>query len=126
MAKGLWKYVDGSATLADDASAKETAKYRSESQKAFSIIAMSVTTAKLYRITSCEEPKMAWDAQHFERETLANTLFLKVMKESTSIDVHLKEIEELTDKLGSIGAPISNGDQVVFLLETCLHHSPPL
>jgi len=39
---------------------------------------MSVNTSQLYLIT-CEEPKKAWDAlkKYFERETLANKLFLK-------------------------------------------------
>ena len=124
LAKGLWKYVDGSAVLAEDATAEQQTKYQSESQKAFSVIAMSVSTSQLYLITSCEEPRKAWDAlkKHFERETLANKLFLKKqyfrkeMSEGNSIDMHLKEMKELTDKLSSIGAPISEEDQVVTLL----------
>ena len=38
------------------------------------------------------------------------------MTESISIDMHLKEMKEFTDKLSSIGAPISEEDQVVTLL----------
>ena len=85
---------------------------------------MSVATSQLYLITSCEQLKQAWDAlkRHFERESLANKLFLKkqyfqkVMSEGNSIDMHLKEMKELTDKLSSIGASISEEDQVVTLL----------
>ena len=110
--------------LAEDATADQRAKYHSDSQKAFSIIAMSVATSQLYLITSCEQPKEPWDAlkKHFKRETLGNKLFLKKqyfrkeMREETSIYVHLKEMKELTDKLSSIGAPISEEDQVVTLL----------
>ena len=124
LARGLWKYADGSAVLAEDATAEQRAKHQSESQKAFSAIAMSVSTSQLYLITSCEEPKEAWDAlkKHFEREALANKLFLKKqyfrkeMSEGNSIDTHLKEMKELTDKLSSIGAPISEEDQVIMLL----------
>ena len=91
---------------------------------------MSVSTSQLYLITFCEEPKKAWDAlkKYFERETLANKLFLKKqyfekkISEGSSIDMHLKEMKELTDKLNSIGAPISKEDQVV----TLLHHHFPL
>ena len=60
--------------------------------------------------------------KQFERDTLANKLFLKKqyfrkeMKEATSMQAHLKEMKELTDKLASIGAPISEEDQVVTLL----------
>ena len=38
------------------------------------------------------------------------------MKEGTSIDIHLKDMKEITDKLASIGSPISEEDQVVTLL----------
>ena len=38
------------------------------------------------------------------------------MKEGTSIETHLKHMKEITDKLASIGAPISEEDQVVTLL----------
>lgn len=79
MAKGLWKYVDGSATLRVEASAEDREKFKAEQQKAFSTIVMSVSTSQLYLITSCELPKDAWDTlkKHFERETLGNKLFLK-------------------------------------------------
>lgn len=35
------------------------------------------------------------------------------MKEGTPIETHLKEMKEITDKLASIGAPITEEDQVV-------------
>ena len=38
------------------------------------------------------------------------------MKEGTSMELHLKEMKEITDKLAAIGAPISEEDQVVTLL----------
>ena len=38
------------------------------------------------------------------------------MKESTSVDQHLKHMKDITDKLAAIGAPISEEDQVVTLL----------
>ena len=38
------------------------------------------------------------------------------MSEGNTVDMHLKEMKELTDKLSSIGAPISEEDQVVTLL----------
>ena len=84
---------------------------------------MAVSTAQLYLITSCEGPQQAWEAlrNHFERDTLANKLLLKkryfrMEKETTSAEVHLKEMKELVDKLAAVGAPISEEDQVVTLL----------
>ena len=85
---------------------------------------MSVSSSLLYLITSCELPKDAWDTlkRHFERNTLSNKLFLKKqyfrkeMCEGTPINAHLKEMKMLADKLASIGAPVSEEDQVVTLL----------
>ena len=42
--------------------------------------------------------------------------FRKEMKDSTSMQSHLKEMKELTDKLASIGTAIAEEDQVVTLL----------
>ena len=77
LAKGLWKYVDGSAVLAEGATAEQRAKHQSESQKAFPIIAMSVIPSQLYLITSCEEPKEAWDVlkKHFGEKFCRSSIF---------------------------------------------------
>ena len=56
MAKGLWKYVDGSEVLREDADTTARAKYSEESQKAISTIVMAIKTSQLYLITSCEQP----------------------------------------------------------------------
>ena len=85
---------------------------------------MAIDTPQLYLVTSYDQPKDAWDAlrNHFERETLENKLFLKKkyfraqMKQGTSIEAHLKDMKEITDKLAAIGAPVSEEDQVVTLL----------
>ena len=69
-----------------------------------STIVSAMDSAQLYLVTSCEEPKQAWNAlkNHFERETLANKLLLKKqyfhsqMKEGTSVDQHLKQMKDVT------------------------------
>ena len=38
------------------------------------------------------------------------------MKEGMSMEVHLKHVKEITDRLAAIGSPISEEDQVVTLL----------
>ena len=122
LAKGLWAFVDGSEVAGESAQART--EFNQKSERAFSTIALAVCTSHLYLITSVDKPKDAWDAlcSHFERGTLANKLFLKKqyfrteMKEGTPIEAHLKHMKEITDKLASIGAPISEEDQVVTLL----------
>jgi len=101
LAKGLWGY-DGSEVLPQDANAQTHADYQKKSQRAFSTIALAINTQQLYLIISYENPKDAWDAprKHFERDSLANKLFLKKryfraeMKEGTSVEAHLKEMKE--------------------------------
>lgn len=123
LAKGLWKYVDGSEVLAGDADDRARTEYLEKSQKALSTLVMAISTSQLYLVISCDQPQDVWDAlkRHFERGTLANKLFLKKqyfrkeMKEGTPMESHLKEMKEITDKLASIGAAISE-DQVVTLL----------
>ena len=80
LAKGLWGLVDGSEVLADDAMTAVQALFRLRLQKAFLTIVLAIDSAQLYLITSSEEPKQAWDAlrKHFEQETLANKLILKM------------------------------------------------
>ena len=38
------------------------------------------------------------------------------MKEDTSVEEHIKNMKELTDRLAAINAPIAEEDQVVTLL----------
>ena len=118
LAKGLWGYVDGTEKLAEDATAAVRTKFLKKSQKAFSTIIMAISTSKLYLVTSYDQPKDAWDklCEHFECKTLANKLFLKKqyfrteMREGTSMEVHLKHMKEISDKLAAIGAPIAEED----------------
>ena len=79
LARGVWGVVDGSDILADGANAQARTDYRKRTQKAFSTIVMAVGTSQLYLITSTESQRDAWDIlrNHFERDTLANKLFLK-------------------------------------------------
>ena len=124
LAKGLWGHVDGSDVLAGEASDAVRAEFKQKAERAFSTIVMAVSTPQLYLVTSCTKPKEVWDklCGHFECESLANKLYLKKryfrteMKEGTSMEQHLKEMKETSDRLAAIGAPISEEDQVVTLL----------
>ena len=100
LTKGLWGLVDGSETLAEDAKAAASEEFQKKLQRAFSSIVLAVGASQLYMVTSCEQPQTAWEElqNHFERDTLANKLFLKKryftleMKEGTSIEKHLKHM----------------------------------
>jgi hypothetical protein len=124
LGKGLWGYIDGSETLGAQANDEQRSAHNRRGQIALSTIVMGISAGQLYLVTSCETAKEAWDTlkSNFERETLANKLFLKKqyfrseMSEGTSVRNHLRHMKELTDKLSAIGSPISEEDQVVSLL----------
>ena len=67
LAKGLWDVVDGSEVLAESASDETAAQFRSKSQRAFSTIVLAIKSSQLYLVSSCDDPKQAWDAlkKHF-------------------------------------------------------------
>ena len=123
-AKGLWGHVTGEEVLADGASAQQKLEFDRRCERAFSTIVLNIATPQLYLVTSCKTPVDAWQTLigHFERRTLANKLFPKKlyfrceMKEGMSINEHLKNMKELTDKIAAVGTAIEEEDQVVTLL----------
>ena len=124
LAKELWGLVDGTEEEpAENTAAHVLADYRKRLQKAFSVIALAISSSQLYLVTSCEQLRQAWEAlrNHFEHNTLANKFlkkryFRSEMKEGTSVEKHLKNKKELTEQLAAIGAPINEENQVVTLL----------
>lgn len=111
-------------TLAPDANAAAQDEFTKQREKAFSMLVLNVSTPQLYLITSCQTPKEVWTTLkgHFERDTLANKLFLKKnyfrceMKEGDGLTEHLKQMKKLTDQLSAIGAVIEEENQIVTLL----------
>lgn len=126
LAKDLWECVEGEGggAVVQPETAEAKVAFRKRCQKAFSTLVMAIGTSKLYLVSSLDKPDEAWRTlrNHFERDTLANKLFLKKqyfrseMREGTSMEDHLKQMKEITDRLASIGAPVAEEDQVVTLL----------
>ena len=79
LVKDLWNITQGTEQLSTTANEDAIAEFDTRSQKAFSMIVMSISPAQLYLITSCESAKDAWDnlKQQFESNTLQNKLLLK-------------------------------------------------
>ena len=78
-AKGIWGFVDETETLRAGATEQQRADFKKRQEKTFSTLALAISPAQLYLITSYDTPKPAWDAlcEHFEKNTLANKLLLK-------------------------------------------------
>ncbi|KAL7400589.1 hypothetical protein ABVT39_014507 [Epinephelus coioides] len=76
-AKGLWGMVIETDVLAADADANANANARAEFERRRD--GLNASPPQLYLITSCQTPKEPCNTMkgHFERDTLANKLFLK-------------------------------------------------
>lgn len=109
LAKELFGHIDGSTTLSAEATTDVRERFKKDSQRTFSLLVMAISDTLIYLITSCATPKDAWDTlkKHFERDNLANKLFLKKkyfraeMSEGTCVNEHIKFMKELADKLSS-------------------------
>lgn len=56
----LWDYVNGIATLQDDATADQKVKHKSKDEKALSTIALSIEADQQVHIVNCETARQAW------------------------------------------------------------------
>ena len=118
----LWDYVDGSAVRGDTQAAQ--AKFDRAQRKARATLVLQISSNLIYLITDCETPQAVWNKlkEHFERDTMANKLFLKKqffslkMREGSSMQNHLRRMKEITDQLASIKAPIPEEEHMVALL----------
>ena len=113
--KNLWKYVQNAPAADDDVNQR---------QKTFSLLVVSVKPCVLYVITSCADAHEAWNALegHFRSSTTASKLYLKktyfrcVMKDTDTLEEHLKQMKTMTDKLAAVGCTVAEEDQVATLL----------
>jgi hypothetical protein len=73
---GLWKFVDGSATLPSEEVVN--ADYNEKEMKAFALLCEHLTDAQLAHIQYCDNVKNAWEVfcGIHEAKTISNKLFL--------------------------------------------------
>ena len=125
-ARELYGHVDGTLThpSASDSSSGAIASFEKAQKKTKALIVTSIKSDLIYLITECKTPKEIWDTlkQRFERDTVANKLFLKQrffslkMKESDSLYEHLRKLKVITDQLAAIKAPVPEDEHIVALL----------
>ena len=125
-ARELYGHIDGTLTRpsVSESSSGAIASFEKSLKKTKALIVTSIKSDLIYLITECQTPKEIWDTlkQRFERDTIANKLFLKQrffslkMKESDHIDEHLRRMKVITDQLAAIKAPIRDDEHIVALL----------
>ena len=126
-AAGLWDRVTGTAS-------REGAENESTEQKAFYLVLQCVGQKYVPMVMSCNTPKDLWDTlcQSFERKTVSNKIYTLMqlyglrMKKGTRIQDHIRELDELSDKLTAIGEKVSEVHKVAVLLRSVQDSYPTL
>ena len=124
MKDSLWGIVSGTETLADEANADASTKFNARRDRALAIVVLAVDPSLLYMLGNPEDPAAVWKKleEQFQRKTWSNKLQLKrklfslKLKDGESVHQHIKTMTEVFAALAVIGDPVTEEDQVVYLL----------
>ena len=117
MERGLWGFVQGSETPPQPTASVEVRNaYRLRSDKAYSLIALSVDNSLQVHIASTVEPKTAWDIlqNHFEFVSVTQIVRLNrkfyaaSMKEGDDLMEHITHMTSLAEQLREMKEDISS------------------
>ena len=123
--EGLWGIVAGTETIpvAED-EAGSRAKFIARRDRALATIVLAVDTKLLYLLGEPTDPVDVWTKlqAQFQKKTWANKLALRrrlhslQLKDSDSVQEHIKTLTELFNELAVVGDVIKEEDCVVYLL----------
>ena len=125
MKDGLWGYVNGMEVIPDSTDFDATHKYNMKRDRALATIVLAVDPSLLYLLgNEPEDPSDVWKKlqEQFQKKSWANKLNLRrklyslKLKESESIQLHVKAMMEIFQELAIIGDPMEEEDRVVHLL----------
>jgi hypothetical protein len=118
---GLWKFVDGSATLPSEEVVM--VDYNEKEMKAFALLCEHLTDAQLAHIQYCDNVKSAWEALCgvHEAKTIGNKFFLwrrffTIKMQGYDMLVHINTVKAFADQLRSIEINITDEDVYMVLL----------
>ena len=124
--KDLWSIVSGEEVEPSGQGATDAAreKFRKRTRKAMATICLSLSDSQLLLVRSAKSARDAWLKleSHYETKSLTNKLFLRkrylttMMLDSDRMIDHINNLRSLAEQLDSVGAPVSEEDQVATLL----------
>ena len=130
--KDLWEIVQGTDTLAEDASAKEQRKFKKKENLALASVCLSVTTHLQIYVRSAKSAKEAWDnlQKQFEAKSLSKTIFYRrklysaCMQKGTDMTEHINFVKTAADQLEAV----EDGEkrENLALAPVCLSVTTPL
>jgi len=112
---GLWKFVDGNATIPYDED--QIIDYNKKMTKAFALLCEHLTDAQLAHIQYYENVKSAWEtlcgvhqAKIIKNKFFRRRFFTIKMHEGEDLLTHINMVKVLADQLRSIEVKIENED----------------
>ena len=117
MERGLWRFVEGTENPpAETASNTERKAYRLRSDKAYSLIALSVDKNLQVHISTTTDPRAAWELLQKQFEFVSVTQIVRLnrkfygttMKEGTDIMEHITYMTSLAEQLRELKEDISD------------------
>ena len=124
--KDLWGIVSGEEVEPTGEGATEASaqKFRKRARKALATICLSISDSQLSLVRSANTAGEAWSKleNHYEVKSLANKLFLRkryftaTMSENDTMMEHTNKMRSLAEQMASVGAQVSEEDQVATLL----------
>jgi hypothetical protein len=117
--RGCWKVLDGITQK------EEIKDYDARSEEALTIIGLTVHPSQYSIIRDCKDGPSAWKAlaETYEKPSRANRLALKRQlytytqdEESQTVQIYIRTILDLVDKLRNIGVKMDDDDVVDVLL----------
>ena len=122
--KDSWEIVQGTETLAEDASAEEQRKFKKRENLALASVCLSVTTPSQIYVRSAKSAKEAWDnlQKQFEAKSLSKKIFYlrklysARMQKGTDMTEHINFVKTIADQLEAAEDPVSEKDLVIILI----------
>ena len=87
--KDLWEIVQGTETLAEDASAEEKRKFKKGENLALASVCLSVTTPLQFYVRSAKSAKEASD--NFQKQSEAKSLSKKIFYHRKLYSAHMQK-----------------------------------
>jgi len=117
---GLWKFVDGSATIPDDEN--QIIDCNKKATKAFALLCERFIDAQLAHIQYCKNVKSDWETfcGVHEAKIIGNKLFIRrrfftIKMQGEDLLAHINMVKALVDQLRSIEVKIEDEDVYVVL-----------
>ena len=126
LGKELWDIVDGTRTLAADASEETKRVFKKHDNQALSIVCLAVSKNLHVYVRNAKSAKEAWDnlSNHFEEKTLSKQVYYRKKLYHTSLTNgismtdHCNNLKTIAEQLEALDDPVTEREIVMILISS--------